>query len=244
VSNPRITWLDPADASLRFPDVETALREPDGLLAAGGDLQADRLLQAYALGIFPWYEDGQPILWWSPDPRCVLRPAELHVSRRLRQYLRRSQLKVSFNQSFSALIRACAGPRRMQSGTWITTKMIAAYETLHRDGWAHSVEIWNGGDLVGGIYGIAIGRVFFGESMFSCYNNASKFALYALCKELCRNDFVLLDCQVVSSHLLSLGARRIPRREFTGLLRRHCSPASQFASWPAKAQQICALAPK
>lgn len=244
MNSPRVEWLSPLDPPQAFPDVESALREPDGLLAAGGDLSSERLLSAYASGIFPWYEDGQPILWWSPNPRCVLRPAELHISRRLRQYLRRSTLTCSYNQSFGEVIRACAGQRRSQHGTWITADMIAAYEKLHAEGWAHSVEIQSGPDLVGGIYGICIGNVFFGESMFSHRNHASKFAMLALCRVLSRNAFALLDCQVISPHLLSLGATRIPRRDFTAILRSSCSNRSQFRDWPTKSLAIAGLLDK
>jgi len=241
MSSPRIEWLSPHGSAQYFPDVESALREPDGLLAAGGDLSSERLLCAYAAGIFPWYEDGQPILWWSPDPRCILRPAEFRVSRRLRQYLRRSAFTVSYNRAFAAVIRACAGSRRSQQGTWITPAMIVAYEALHAAGWAHSAEIWDGADLVGGIYGLVIGRVFFGESMFSRRDHASKFAMFALCQELAENDFALLDCQVLSPHLLSLGATVLPRTQFTSILRTACTPASQFSAWPAKELPIAAL---
>ena len=176
MTNSRVEWLGPQAAAHSFPDVETALREPDGLLAAGGDLGTERMLCAYASGIFPWYEEGQPILWWSPDPRCVLRPNEIHVSRRLQQYLRKSSFALSFNQAFPDVIRACAESRPSQDGTWITPDMILAFENLHSEGWAHSVEIWDKTDLVGGLYGMSIGRVFFGESMFSRKDNTSKFA--------------------------------------------------------------------
>jgi leucyl/phenylalanyl-tRNA--protein transferase len=229
------------DSPQHFPDVESALREPDGLLAAGGDLCSERLLSAYASGIFPWYEDGQPILWWSPNPRCVLRPAEFHVSRRLRQYVRRSAFTCSYNRAFPGVIRACAGRRRAQQGTWITPAMVAAYERLHAEGWAHSVEVWAGTDLVGGLYGLSIGKVFFGESMFSYRDHASKFAMLALCQVLTQYEFALLDCQVLSPHLLTLGATQIPRSRFTAILRAACSGNSQFHSWPSKPQPIAGL---
>lgn len=241
MSSPRVTWLSAVDPSQAFPAVDSALREPDGLLAAGGDLSSERLRCAYAAGIFPWYEDGQPILWWSPDPRCILLPAEFRVARRLRQYLRRSTFTLSHNRAFAKVIRACAGSRRSQQGTWITPAMIIAYETLHAEGWAHSVEVWDGAELVGGIYGLAIGRVFFGESMFSRRDHASKFAMLALCQVLTHNNFALLDCQVLSPHLLSLGATVIPRSQFASILRTSCTPASRFSAWPAKELPITAL---
>ena len=244
MSSPRVEWLSPLDSPQYFPDVESALREPDGLLAAGGDLSSERLLSAYAAGIFPWYEDGQPILWWSPDPRCVLRPGEFHVSRRLRQYLRRSAFTCSYNTAFSGVIHACAGRRRAQQGTWITPAMIAAYERLHAEGWAHSVEVWAGTDLVGGIYGLSIGKVFFGESMFSLRDHASKFAMLALCRVLTQNEFALLDCQVLSPHLLTLGATQIPRTRFTAILHAACPDKRQFHCWPSNPLPIAALLAK
>ena len=173
-SNNRIAWISANDPPDTFPDIGRAMREPDGLLAAGGDLSAARLLTAYRLGIFPWFDEGQPILWWSPDPRCVLLPGEFHASRRLRRELRRSGAEIRFNTSFDEVIARCADPRPGQYGTWITREMIAAYTRLHADGWAHSIEVWQRDALIGGLYGLAIGRVFFGESMFSLQSNASK----------------------------------------------------------------------
>ena len=214
----RIEWLSPADPPEAFPDVSRALTEPDGLLAAGGDLSPERLLAAYARGIFPWFAEGQPILWWSPDPRCVLWPERLHVSRRLRRQLRTSRAELRFNTAFGDVIRACAGKRRSEQGTWITDEMVAAYEHLHREGWAHSVEIWDDSALVGGLYGVALGRVFFGESMFSRESDASKVALVALVDILRRGGFRLIDCQVESDHLNAMGACAIPRLDFEQLL--------------------------
>lgn len=228
----RITWLSPDDPPASFPPVDAALNEPDGLLAAGGDLSAPRLLYAYPRGIFPWYDSGQPILWWSPDPRCVVRPPQFRLARRMQRAQRNSSLEVTFNKAFAGVIAACAAPRRKLAGTWITSEMQAAYGELHALGWAHSVEIWNGDRLVGGVYGLAVGRVFFGESMFSRESNASKFALFALCRVLAEHDFELLDCQTVSRHLLSLGAVTMPRRDFVGLLDRCCAPATPFRRWP------------
>ena len=169
----RIVWLEPGDPPDAFPDVHTALLEPDGLLAAGGDLSSERLLEAYCRGIFPWYDQGQPVLWWSPDPRCVLRPEEFHASRSLRRAARRSAFEIRFNTAFPEVIRRCAAPRPTQRSTWITDDMLAAYERLFHEGWAHSIEVWEDGTLVGGIYGVVIGKVFFGESMYSGVANAS-----------------------------------------------------------------------
>lgn len=243
VNNPRIEWLSPDDPPNAFPAVATALKEPDGLLAAGGDLSQQRLLAAYTAGIFPWYEEGQPILWWSPDPRCIIEPANLHISKRLSRYVKRSSYTVSFDSGFAAVIDACAGARSTQHGTWITPAIRQAFIDLHDAGWAHSVEVWDDDDLAGGIYGLSIGRVFFGESMFSHRDNASKFAMLALCSELLHNDFDMLDCQVVSQHLLSLGACLIPRTEFTGRLARSCEIPDQFSDWPAKRAPIADFLP-
>ena len=238
MSNKKIVWLSPTDAPDAFPDIECALNEPEGLLAAGGDLSNERLLAAYSRGIFPWYDDGQPILWWSPDPRCILRPADYHISKRLRQTGRQSSMRLSFNRSFGDVIRACAANRKSQQGTWITAEMMAAYETLHTDGWAHSVEVWDSDSLVGGLYGLVIGKVFFGESMFSQKPNTSKFAMLGLCQQLLENDFVLLDCQVVSQHLLTLGAMTMPRAEFANTLNQACQPMARFEQWPEKTVSI------
>jgi len=243
VSDQRIAWLSPADRPDAFPDIENALDEPDGLLAAGGDLGSERLLAAYAKGIFPWFDEGQPILWWSPDPRCVLHAPELHISRRLKQTISRSTMTLSFNQAFGDVIRACAGERKSQHGTWITQDMISAYEQMHDEGWAHSAEVWESDRLVAGVYGLAIGRVFFGESMFSREANASKFALLGLCQQLVANDFELIDCQVVSPHLITLGATTMPRVIFAKILRSACSPATQFDHWPKKTLAIRDLLP-
>lgn len=232
--NPRITWLSPDDPPSGFPPVESALREPDGLLAAGGDLSPERLLCAYSRGIFPWYDNGQPILWWSPDPRCVVYPTQFRLARRMEREARKSPIEATFNQAFSSVVAACAAPRRELAGTWITAEMQAAYEELHRLGWAHSVELWHKKRLAGGIYGLAIGRAFFGESMFSRETNASKFALHVLCRVLSSQGFAVLDCQTVSRHLLSLGAVTLPRRDFVSLLERCCAPPTSFANWPRK----------
>jgi leucyl/phenylalanyl-tRNA--protein transferase len=225
-------WLDPDDPDVRFPDVELALAEPDGLLAIGGDLSTKRLLEAYRRGIFPWYGQGQPILWWAPDPRLVLVPDELHVSRSLRKTLRRGCFRVSMNRDFPAVIHACAEPRAGEDGTWITRAMQAAYIQLHESGHAHSVECRLDGELVGGLYGVAIGRVFYGESMFARRSDASKVAFVWLVRQLQRWGFGLVDCQVHTGHLESLGARLIPRRSFSRMLAGYCTlpapPAWRF----------------
>ena len=207
-----IPWLG---KSLTFPPVESALSEPPGLLAAGGDLSPERVLAAYRLGIFPWYSAEDPILWWSPDPRMVLRPAGIKISRSLARTLRNADYAVRLDTSFSEVIAACASaPRDGKRGTWITAEMQAAYCRLHQRGYAHSVETWVDGQLVGGLYGIAIGRTFFGESMFSVVRDASKIALAHLCCHLQRRGFGIIDCQMETSHLTSLGAHLIPRRDF------------------------------
>jgi len=233
LKSPNITWISSDDPPEAFPKIESAFDIPDGLLAAGGDLSPERLLYAYRHGIFPWYDSGQPILWWSPDPRCVLRPHEFHVSKRLRRSLSRSKLEVSFNQAFSAVIAACAEDRIGQQGTWITDDMADAYSRLHQQGWAHSIEIWQENRLAGGLYGLAIGQAFFGESMFSRQTNASKAAMLALCQQMVLNDFEILDCQVESPHLVSLGASLMPRKKFAAVLRQACKSNSQFLDWPA-----------
>lgn len=232
MSGNRVIWLSKDDPPDAFPPVASALREPDGLLAAGGDLGAGRLLAAYRRGIFPWYEDGQPLLWWSPDPRCVFLPGDYHVSRRLRRDLRRSAAELRFNTAFDEVVRACAGPRRYAQGTWITSAMIEAYAKLFDDGWAHSIEVWEDGTLAGGLYGVIIGRAMFGESMFSKRPNASKLALLSVAQLLDDGTLGLLDCQMQSPHLVSLGASNIPRAAFVGLLDGLCEPPARFENWP------------
>jgi len=211
-----IPWLDSGDP---FPEVERALAEPNGLLAAGADLSLPRLLEAYRNGIFPWFSHDQPILWWSPDPRMVLFPAELKVSRSLARTLRNARYEVHADTAFDAVVEGCRQPRRGESGTWITEEMAEAYGTLHRAGFAHSVETWLDGKLVGGLYGVALGRAFFGESMFARVSDASKVALVALARQLQHWGFGVIDCQMNTAHLASLGAREIPRAEFTRRLR-------------------------
>jgi leucyl/phenylalanyl-tRNA--protein transferase len=206
-----IRWLGPTDP---FPPVDAALLEPNGLLAAGGDLTPARLLDAYRRGIFPWSADDEPILWWCPDPRMVLFVEELHVSRSLRKRLRSGVMTVTADRAFEEVIAGCAGPREDSDGTWITPAISDAYGTLYRLGHAHSVETWMDGALVGGLYGVSIGRMFFGESMFARASDASKVALACLARQLQRWGFQLIDCQMSTAHLASLGAREIPRGEF------------------------------
>ena len=211
-----IPWLENADV---FPPLELALSEPNGLLCAGGDLSPQRIVQAYRQGIFPWYSAGEPILWWSPDPRMVLLPSEFRISRSLRRTLRNENYRIRLDSDFPAVMRACAStPRTGQSGTWITSEMQAAYGRLFELGYAHSVETWVDDTLVGGLYGLAIGKMFYGESMFSHTTDASKIALAHLASHLEKQGFELIDCQMNTPHLASLGAREIPRREFIARL--------------------------
>jgi len=226
---PPIQWLAQNDPPDSFPDPETALDDPEGLLAVGGDLSVARLLAAYRAGVFPWYQSGQPILWWSPNPRAVLFPNELHVSRSLRRTIRRNRFRVSVDTDFAAVIDECARTRT-ETGTWITPAMNAAYRELHRTGCAHSIETWLDGELAGGLYGVNLGRVFFGESMFSRKADASKVALVqlvCLCREL---GVTLIDCQLPSAHLARLGTRRIERSQFLQLVHRY-APLSSPHGW-------------
>ena len=198
-----------------FPAVESAMREPNGLLAMGGDLSVEWLLDAYHHGIFPWFNPGEPILWWSPDPRMVLVPDEIRVTRSLAKRIRNGGFEVRIDTAFADVMRACAGPRGRTNGTWISPTMVAAYTRLHQAGYAHSVETWHDGVLVGGLYGVAIGRMFYGESMFSRMADASKVALVRLARQLQRWEFGLIDCQMETPHLASLGAHTLPRAAFT-----------------------------
>lgn len=207
-----VPWLK--DDDQEFPSVHEALEEPNGLLAAGGSLAPSRLLSAYSKGIFPWYELDQPILWWSPDPRLILVPDNLLVSRSLARLKRRNSYSFSIDKKFVEVMQNCAAARPGSDGTWITDEMFSAYSTLHQEGVAHSVEVWSGARLVGGLYGVAIGKVFFGESMFSKEANTSKLALVYLVNQLQSWGFELIDCQVTSNHLLSLGATEISRNHF------------------------------
>jgi len=224
-------WLDPGDPDIDFPDVELALKEPDGLLAIGGDLSVPRLLQAYRQGIFPWYGPGQPILWWSPDPRLVLYPERLHVSHSLAKLLRKNTFEVTLDTAFESVVQACAGPRANDSGTWITPEMKQAYVELHQQGHAHSVECWQADRLAGGLYGVAVGRVFFGESMFAAVSDASKVALARLAQQLAHREFHLIDCQVHTRHLVTLGANTMSRNEFVYRLRKACALPGPESPW-------------
>jgi leucyl/phenylalanyl-tRNA--protein transferase len=223
-----IPWLR-GDAP--FPPVSKALRSPNGLLCAGGDLSPERIVDAYAHGIFPWFSEGDPILWWSPDPRMVLFPEELKVSRSLRKAVTRGPYEVRCDTAFREVMEACAEPRANQSGTWIVPEMVAAYTALHERGIAHSVETWRDGELVGGLYGVGLGKVFFGESMFARATDASKVALVHLVERLRGRDYRLIDCQQATPHLASLGAREIPRAAFAQVLRESIQYPPSGESW-------------
>jgi leucyl/phenylalanyl-tRNA--protein transferase len=225
-----IPWLGP---DLRFPALDTALDEPNGLLAAGGDLSPQRIVAAYRRGIFPWFSPGQPILWWSPDPRMVLPTGEFRVSHSLRKRVRRREFEVRVDTAFAEVIRACADtPREGQGGTWITAEMCNAYCTLHERGYAHCVESWQDGRLVGGLYGLHLGRVFFGESMFASVTDASKVAMVHLVGLLRARNVPLIDCQQETPHLASMGARPIPRAKFAGQLAQLIHSAEPADPWP------------
>jgi len=213
-----IAWLQKTDAPAALPPTSRALREPNGLLAVGGALTPDWLIHAYRHGVFPWYSAEQPILWWAPDPRAVLLPEEFAVSRSLARSMRRRGYQTRIDTAFEQVIEACAGPRHGSPGTWITSEMHAAYLELHRRGLAHSFETWAGDELAGGLYGVALGRVFFGESMFTRRTDASKVALARLVEECTRRGVPLIDCQMPSPHLASLGSRNLARREFERML--------------------------
>jgi leucyl/phenylalanyl-tRNA--protein transferase len=226
-----IPWLTPEDPPDAFPPVSEALRDPDGLLCAGGDLGQPRLLEAYRRGIFPWFSDGQPILWWSPDPRAVLFPREFKVSRSLAKTLRNRGFETTIDRSFDRVMRLCADSDLRPEGTWISPQMRDAYQNLHAAGYAHSVEAWVDGRLAGGLYGVALGRVFFGESMFSLERDASKVALKRLVDTALERGIDLIDCQVSSPHLASLGARDIPRSEFVALLAQAIADLRPVVDW-------------
>ncbi len=226
-----IPWLQPEDPPGAFPPVREALRDPDGLLCAGGDLSTPRLLEAYRRGIFPWYSSGQPILWWSPNPRAVLLPGDLKISRSLSKTLRNRGYRHSVNCAFEQVIERCADRRLRPEGTWISPEMCLAYQRLHDQGYAHSIEIWDGSELVGGLYGVALGRVFFGESMFSTKRDASKVALVRLVEEASRRDYELIDCQVASEHLRRLGARDTPRTDFSARLAKLITSLGPDTRW-------------
>ena len=226
-----VSWLSEDDPPDAFPAPGQQEERADGLVAAGGDLSTARLIAAYRRGIFPWYEEGQPILWWSPDPRCVLYPAKVHIPRRLARTLRQAPFELTANRDFEAVIDACAAPRRYTAATWITADMRAAYCRLYREGYAHSVEAWQEEQLVGGLYGVAIGAVFFGESMFSAVTDASKIVLVSLAQALAGAGFHCIDCQLPSPHLFTLGAELIPRAEFLIALEKHCRTDSELTDF-------------
>jgi len=229
-----VQWIFPTDPPHSFPPVERALPNPEGLLAVGGDLSTTRLLAAYRRGIFPWYEVGQPILWWSPDPRAVLHPERLRISRSLRKTLRNRPWTVRFDTAFRATITACAAPRRRGTGTWITPEMLEAYCRLHSEGHAHSIEVYDPDEqLIGGLYGVSVGRVFYGESMFSRRSDASKVALAHLSRHLYAWGFPLIDCQMESDHILRMGAEMMPRRRFVETIEREAQEAGRPGRWEA-----------
>jgi len=214
----------------RFPPASQALVQPNGLLAAGGDLSVERLLDAYRNGIFPWFSPGDPILWWSPDPRMVLFPADFKLTASLKKTLKKLEFQVRTDSAFEQVMRSCAAPREGESGTWIVEEMIDAYLELHRLGYAHSIEVWMKSELVGGLYGVAIGKMFFGESMFSRRTDGSKIAFAHMARQFERWGFGMIDCQMYTSHLASLGAREIPRAEFITHLQDliNCEPVNRF----------------
>ncbi|MBK5964434.1 leucyl/phenylalanyl-tRNA--protein transferase [Thiocystis minor] len=233
-----IALLDPQDRD-SFPDARHALREPNGLLAVGGDLTPARLQNAYRRGIFPWFNPGDPILWWSPDPRTVLFPTQLRISRSLAKRLRQQPFAVTLDRAFHEVLCGCAAPREPQGGTWLIPEMIAAYEVLHARGLAHSVEVWQDQHLVGGLYGVAIGRAFFGESMFTRVTDASKVALVQLCRQLEGWNFGLIDCQMRTDHLIRMGAIEMPRVDFLNLLNRFCPLPGRHFSWDDGRREGC-----
>ncbi|WNO07548.1 leucyl/phenylalanyl-tRNA--protein transferase [Teredinibacter sp. KSP-S5-2] len=229
----QISWLDPE--TLSFPPTKKALTSPNGLLAAGGDLRPARLISAYARGIFPWYSDNQPILWWSPNPRMVLIPSEIYINRSLKKRIRKKTYKVTVDTQFEQVIRLCAKtPRKEEDGTWITREMQDAYCELHSMGVAHSAEAWNeDGKLVGGLYGVSLGKVFFGESMFSLEADASKVAFATLVRQLEKWKYSMIDCQVETDHLASFGAKEIDRSQFESTIHQSIQPDdfSNFLHW-------------
>jgi leucyl/phenylalanyl-tRNA--protein transferase len=230
----RLTVLDPNDPEQKFPSISQALSVPDGLLAVGGCLSKNRLLNAYRQGIFPWNSPDEPILWWSPDPRLVLFPGNLSISRSLAKTLRKQKFAVTVDRVFDQVVMACAQPRQGDAGTWITDGIFQAFYGLHRSGYAHSIEVWLKGELVGGLYGLAIGKVFFGESMFHTETDASKVAFVSLLERLNSWDYKLVDCQVTTRHLMNFGAEEIPRSEFAALLERYCDQLPKAMAWQDK----------
>lgn len=248
MDNPvRLHWLDPRDPNQPFPPPNRAMRDPNGLLAIGGDLSVERLLRAYSSGIFPWYNPNEPILWWCPDPRAVLDPAEFHVSHSLEKRIRKHDYAVTLDRAFADVLDGCTASRRGSNGTWLGTDMKRAYLELREAGHAHSAEVWRDGKLVGGLYGVALGRAFFGESMFSTETDSSKLALYWLCQQLKAWSFEMIDCQIASQHLRTLGAAEISRDRFLSRLRSAQQAASRTGLWryeidvPAEQQHLSGL---
>lgn len=215
-------WLDPNLPEQAFPDLDQALEEPNGLIAFDGCLSSTRLVNAYRAGIFPWYNENEPILWWSPDPRLVLFPTKINISRSLAKTLRQANYEIRFDTAFESVIQACSKPRKDAMGTWISPDIQTAYMQLHKLGIAHSVEAWENGTLVGGLYGVSLGRIFFGESMFHSRTDASKVAFVHLARQLENMEYALIDCQVKSQHLISLGAEEISRKQFRRTLDQYC----------------------
>ncbi|HIG92512.1 MAG TPA: leucyl/phenylalanyl-tRNA--protein transferase [Methylococcaceae bacterium] len=226
-----LTYLDPNFSKQPFPDVHNALKNPDGLVAVGGCLSPERLINAYKQGIFPWFNPGDPLLWWSPDPRLSLFPNQFKPSKSLQRLFKKNKFTLTVNQFFPEVIQACARPRKNQPETWISPEMISAYKSLHNKGFAHSVEVSRNNTLVGGLYGVSIGQVFFGESMFHIESNASKIAFYYLIMKLREWDYHLIDCQVKSDHLINWGAKELPRTEFIALVNQYCVKSTALAAW-------------
>jgi leucyl/phenylalanyl-tRNA--protein transferase len=232
MDNPiRLHWLDPRDPNQPFPPAHRAMRDPNGLLAIGGDLSVTRLIRAYSTGVFPWFNPNEPILWWCPDPRAVLAPAQFHVSHSLAKRIRKNDYAVTLDHAFPDVLEGCGGERAGRSDTWLGAEMKRAYRELHALGFGHSVEVWQNGELVGGLYGVSLGLAFFGESMFSRVDDASKLALYYLCQQLVAWRFALIDCQIASAHLHRLGAQEISRERFLGDLRRAVSLPGRTGAW-------------
>ncbi len=226
----QLIWLEPD--SIDFPPTRTALEDPNGLLAAGTTLSCEQLVAAYQRGVFPWFEDGQPVLWWSPSPRLVLLPEELHISKSMKKLLKKGAFDVTTDLVFDEVVQHCAAPRPDQQGTWITEEISDAYQEMHLRGLAHSVEVWQNGQLVGGLYGIAMGQIFFGESMFALSANASKYGFICLVQALKQLNYKLIDCQVHTNHLASLGAKEIPRHDFENYLLNFIKDGALTAEWP------------
>lgn len=227
----KLYWIAADKYGDEFPPVEEALTDPDGLLAAGGELSLERLLTAYRNGIFPWYDESQPILWWSPNPRTILYPDQIHQSHSLKKSIRKSDLTITFDRAFEQVLRECAAPRSDDNGTWLLPEMIEAYVNLHKNNHAHSIECWHDDLLVGGIYGVSIGQVFFGESMFSRVSNASKICMIKLGELLQEWNYDLFDCQVQSDHLDRMGTKQISRDQFVQILDRSCKETPSENAW-------------